>query len=73
MESEQIKLKNMNKPEFLNVRELATRYRTSEAVIYRWISQKCFPANVVIKLGSKILIHRGNLEMFESKGGVLFK
>ena len=59
--------------EFLTVKEVAQRYRTSNAMIYRWISQKCFPENVVIRLGSKILIHRENLEVFESTGGELFQ
>jgi excisionase family DNA binding protein len=57
---------------FLTVKEVAQRYRTSEAMIYRWISERRFPENVVLKLGSKILINRNSLEFFESEGGNLF-
>jgi excisionase family DNA binding protein len=67
-----------NKPlrqykEFFTVSELAIRYRTSNAMIYRWIAEKRFPENVVMRLGSKILINRENLEIFESQGGDLLK
>jgi predicted DNA-binding transcriptional regulator AlpA len=58
---------------FLTVKELARRYRSPEIVIYRWILEKRFPENVVLRLGSKILINRENLEVFESQGGNLLK
>lgn len=57
--------------EFLTVRELAARHRTTTATIYQWIAEKRFPESVVLRLGRKILIHRGNLEAFESLGGEL--
>lgn len=64
---------NCSSEKFLTVKEVARRYRTSSAMIYRWISQKCFPETVVIRLGSKILFQRESLERFESNGGELFK
>jgi predicted DNA-binding transcriptional regulator AlpA len=59
--------------EFLTVPENSSRYRTTDAVMYRWIAENRFPQNVVIRLGRKILFHRKNLETFESQGGELFK
>ena len=58
---------------FLTVAETAHRYRTSEQVIYRWITEKRFPANAVLRLGRKILINRRNLQIFENQGGELIK
>lgn len=62
----------MESREFLIAQELAIRYRTSQLMIYRWVSEKRFPENVVLRLGRKILFHRQNLEEFELKGGDLF-
>ncbi len=59
--------------EFLTVREVATRHRTSSAVVYQWISEKRFPESTVLKLGRKLLIHRRNLEAFEEQGGELVR
>ena len=59
--------------QFLMVKEVAVRYRTSTLMIYRWVSEKRFPENVVFRLGRKILFHRQNLEAFEVEGGDLFQ
>ena len=57
---------------FLTVPEVAKRYRTNNQVIYRWVSEKRFPENVVLRLGRKILFHCQNLEAFETRQGSLF-
>lgn len=58
-----------NADDFLTVKELAARYRTSTAVCFQWIAEKRFPENVILRLGRKILINRKNLETFEATGG----
>jgi excisionase family DNA binding protein len=59
--------------EFLTVKEVAARHRTTSATVYQWIAEKRFPESVVLRLGRKILIHRKNLEEFEAQGGELVK
>lgn len=53
--------------DFITVSEVAHRYRTSEAMIYRWLSENQIPPSVVLRLGRKILINRKKLEEFESQ------
>lgn len=67
--NETLSNKNTNEhtEEFLTVQETAERYRTNNQMIYRWISEKRFPKNAVLRLGRKILINRKKLEEFESQ------
>lgn len=53
--------------DYITVGEVAHRYRTSEAMIYRWLSENQIPQSVVLRLGRKILINRKKLEAFESQ------
>jgi excisionase family DNA binding protein len=62
-----------DKKEFLTVKEVADRHRTTSATVYQWISEKRFPESAVLRLGRKILIHRKNLEELEVQGGELIK
>ena len=58
-----------NNDEFLTVKEVAARYRTSPAVVFQWIAEKRFPENVIVRLGRKILVNRKSLQEFEANGG----
>lgn len=54
---------------YMEVTQLAARHHTTPAVTYQDIANGKYPANVVLRLGRKILIHRKNLEAFEANGG----
>lgn len=54
---------------YMEVSQLAARHHTTPAVTYQDIANEKYPANVVFRLGRKILIHRKNLEAFEANGG----
>ncbi len=54
---------------YMEVPQLAARHHTTPAVAYQDIANGKYPANVVLRLGRKILIHRKNLEAFEANGG----
>ncbi len=63
----------MKDENFITVDELAERYKTSRYVVYEWIAKNHFPADVILRLGRKILINQKNLERFEAAGGTATK
>lgn len=49
--------------------ELATRYRTSAAMIYEWTRQHKFPRNSVVRIGKKLLFDLDVLDEWAQQGG----